>query len=237
MKETNAAELVAALEASNPVATMPAEAPPASSPTPPSVDLASIEPDSLKRAFDPEKFKVNEDGTPRRDAAGRFIAKGIGRKGKKAPTISAKNPAKPELKSYIPTEPPPKPENVGDRAPMEEGAEPPSPPSESMAYAIGAIYAQAGVALSMAILGNDWKPDSKEEFTELARLVGAYLEAKGVEDLAPEWGLILGLGTYAGKRIPRPRTQSRLIMWGDKLKFWFTGRKNARDMEALSKED
>lgn len=233
---TDPTKLAAELANSHPVATMPPETPPEPAKAePPPLDPETVEPDSNGSKWDASRFKVDANGQPRRDKIGRFIPKGIGKAAKAAKVAKPQSAAKPQgPQSFIP-------EDTTGQDEMKAGEALPSPAPETPAAApqyaaLGAVYTQAGISLAMALLGPDWKPDNKDEFEELAKLTAAYLEAEQVQDLSPKWAMLFGFCTYAGKRLPRPKTQTRLAGWKTTLSAWWTGRRNASDLKKLSRE-
>jgi hypothetical protein len=170
--------------------------------------------DSLGRAFDAGKF------APRFDSRGRWINKNAGRK----PTTPAG--AQESGKSFVPP----------DAAPAAPTAQPITPAAaigpQSDRFDLAAeMYCRASYSIADGIFSGDgeWLPESDGEHLALRAAVATYLRHKNTDDLPPGLALALAAGTYGAKRMSRPRTLSRLRMFGywirARIYAWRTGRR------------
>lgn len=98
---------------------------------------------------------------------------------------------------------------------------------------IADVYTRAAVAGAMGLLGDEWAPDDESEFVALRNSAAAYLRATQRDDLPPGWALAFAALTYAGKRLPRPKTQSRLAFFRAKFAAWWRGHAVARQVAAM----
>jgi hypothetical protein len=98
---------------------------------------------------------------------------------------------------------------------------------------LGDVYTRAALAGAMSIFGDEWEPDDPAEYAALRDSVAAYLRATQKEDLPPGWALAFAALTYAGKRIPKPKTQTRLAAFKSMVIAWWRGHSVARKMAAM----
>ena len=203
-----------------PPASAPAVPPPAADPAPadttavPSAPAASapVERDSLARPFDPAKFKREKD------AVGRWKNLFAGRGGKNRAAAA--------------------PSDVPEIAPEAEPATPagakiaPVAPVDRFTL-LADVYSRAGIAGAMGLFGEEWQPDDDSEFVALRDSVAAYLKATNQTDLSPGAALAFAILTYSAKRLPRPKTQSRLAFLREKLSAWWRGRRIARAVASM----
>lgn len=219
--QTNAADLARELAASmpTPTAPIPAEHGPAKVAEILPPPAAQAERDALGRPFDAAKFATDAAGKPRKDKLGRFFSRLLGR-GKAAPAPAAPPPA-----SFIPTEgptPPPTPPNAAEGAGAGHGATAAGSPDKYTLLAD--VYTRAAIAGAMGLFGDEWEPDNDAEFRGLRDSLAAYLRVKQTEDLSPGWALALAGITYGARRLPRPKTQSRIAFFRERVAAWWRGR-------------
>ena len=185
--------------------------------------------------FRPGFHRTNPDGTPFVNVRGFFMPIG-GRKPAAAP-VPASQPAAP-----APAGPAPDLSDIADAAkapepvPEPAGAEPINPAagkSPDRFTLLADVYTRAGIAGAMGALGEEWSPDDDAEFVALRESVAAYLRATNREDLSPGWALTFAVMTYGAKRLPRPKTQSRLAFFREKITAWWRGRSVARTVASL----
>ena len=218
--------------AAAPTPSAPAETTNAAGVTPP--PAADAPRDSLGRAFDPEKFAADSTGRPKVDSKGRFYSNKLGAKKGAAASSSSTPPPPSAPQSFIPTDP----------APGSTAAPPPAaaPASSSSAPAaanidrfamLGDVYTRAALAGAMAVFGDEWEPDDASEYAALRDSVAAYLRATNRDDLPPGYALAFAALTYAGKRVPRPKTQTRIAGFVAGVKAWWRGHSVARRMAAM----
>ena len=199
----------------------------------------AIPKDSAGAAFDPSRHLARADGTPvvnRR--TGRFMP--VGNAARKTPAAApapASQPAAP-----APAGPAPDLSDIAAAAkapepvPEPAGAEPINPAagkSPDRFTLLADVYTRAGIAGAMGALGEEWSPDDDAEFVALRESVAAYLRATNREDLSPGWALTFAVMTYGAKRLPRPKTQSRLAFFREKITAWWRGRSVARTVASL----
>ena len=96
-------------------------------------------------------------------------------------------------------------------------------PEQSYA-ACGTTTAQMTFMLGMVVGGEEWKP-SHDESVYMATAWTDYFRAKGIKDLPPGVVVATALISYAGPRLFKPNTQTRIKMAGAKLKAFFNRRK------------
>ncbi len=84
------------------------------------------------------------------------------------------------------------------------------------------------------MFGAEWKAD-KEEMTMVEQSMGDYFVATQRQDFPPGVALLMVFGTFVGRRLTMPKTQSglqrlklRLAVWMVKRKLRKSGRANAR---------
>jgi hypothetical protein len=182
--------------------------PPASAPAPsPGASFNPHDPkpgelDSKGRKYNPESF------LPKKDKIGRWVSRGGGR----------------------PTDKPPA-SRVGDDKP----AAPPTLPSGSAGDrydAAAELYTRTFYGLADAAMagGGEWLPENDGEHAAFRQSVAAYLRHKQSEDLPPGLALCFAIASYAGKRVTKPNTQTRLRLYFAWIKAkwgaWKFGRKN-----------
>lgn len=225
--ETQPSAIVAELAATMPTPTAPATTTQAPTPSPKPEAAKRHAPDSNGKEFDPAKHKVDAQGNPRRDAIGRFISTRQGgnhataaKPAQQASFIPDDTPAAP---APAPTAPQTAPTVEADGSGMmDRGA-------VADKYALLAdVYTRAALAGMMAALGDEWQPDDDAEYCGLRDSVAAYLRATQQEELSPGWALAFAVATYGGKRIPRPKTQTRIAGFIGALKAWWQGRRVSR---------
>ena len=190
----------------------------------------AIPKDSAGAAFDPSRHLARADGTPvvnRR--TGRFMPVGNAARKSPAAAPAPAGPA-PDLSDIAAAAKAPEP------APEPAGAEPINPAagkSPDRFTLLADVYTRAGIAGAMGALGEEWSPDDDAEFVALRESVAAYLRATNREDLSPGWALTFAVMTYGAKRLPRPKTQSRLAFFREKITAWWRGRSVARTVASL----
>lgn len=114
-----------------------------------------------------------------------------------------------------------------------EAAKPAAPTGPDRYDLLADVYCRAGIAGAMSVFGDEWAADDEAEFVGLRNAAAAYLRATQREDLSPGWALAFAAFAYAGKRIPKPKTQSRIAYFREKLSAWWRGRSVARQMAAM----
>jgi len=232
--QTNAADIARELAASmpTPTAPLPAAAPGELPRHPsPAVEIHATAPevDALGRKFDAAKFAADAAGKPRKDKLGRFFSRLLGR-GRATPAPAAPPPA-----SFIPAEGPTPPPTLPN-APEGQGiaAGKASGDADPDKYTLLAdVYTRAAIAGAMGLMGDEWEPDNEAEFRGLRDSLAAYLRAKQMEDLSPGWALALTGITYGARRLPRPKTQSRIAFFRAKLAAWWHGRQVSAAVAAM----
>lgn len=187
-----------------------------------------VEKDALGRPFNPSIFKRAKD------SIGRWINLRAGRKGSK--------PKPGSQESFIPEEK--KPAAVSgspDTSPATPQAAPvasdepakPSLPAPDRFDLLADVYCRAAIAGAMGIMSEEWAPDDDAEYIGIRNSAAAYLRATNREDLSPGWALVITGVTYAAKRLPRPKTQSRLAYFKGKVSAWWKGRQIANTTASL----
>ena len=170
--------------------------------------IGTIQTDSLSvsgnidalSGFDPAIHAVNADGTPKRKSNGDYALK----RGKKPGQSSLPKPGTPSGSLAA----------QGDVAPG--GAPNVTVSSEQAAK----MAANCIINLTVAICGEEvGKPESKEEAEGLKNCFKDYFDVRGVPDVPPELGLVIGLFSYMGHRLTNEKALSRI----DKLKIQFAG--------------
>lgn len=148
--------------------------------------------------FDPAIHASNPDGTPKRRANGEYAKK----RGRKAGTGNLPG---------IFSAPANKPEN--------EQAETPQRPRVSSEQA-AKMAANTVINLAVIVCGEEiGMPESQDEANGLKICFKDYFDAKGVPDIPPELGIVLGIAAYFGPRLLKEQTLTRL----DKFKLQFAG--------------
>gem|GEM_PF-4449955 len=198
----------------------PAPAPDRSEPVPPVEPAAPVDCDAKGVPFDPDRhLPVKHPRTgcwmPRRKPA--------------AGTPPPKAPASAGCAAGSDAPPP----DLSDIAAAARSPESPKAAGPDRFEAIADVYCRAGIAGAMGLFGDEWAPDDNAEFVALRQSAAAYLRATNREDLPPGWALAFAVLTYAGKRLPRPKTQSRIAFFRAKLSAWWRGRSVARQMAAM----
>ena len=222
IQETPPADIVAELDPALP--TPPAPATPApQAPVTPATPPADAPKDVNGVSFDPTKHATNADGTPRRDKLGRFFSNRFGGSKAKAPVATLE--VKPV--SFIP-EATPTGQSTPPVTPKTEAVKVPEGQGSDRFTLLADVCARAALSGLMAALGDEWAPDDDAEYIGLRDSVAAYLRATNREDLSPGWALAFAGVTYAGKRLPRPKTQTRIAFFMDKVRAWWRGRSVAR---------
>lgn len=210
-----AAELAADQLTPPPAAAAPSVSPPA---IPAGVPGAAPEVDSLGRPFDAAKF------APKKDTRGRWVNKNAGRKPGSAPAATSTG------KSFVAPDPDATPPAAA------AAADGPATPATADRFDLAAeMYTRAAYSVADGIFSGqgEWLPESDGEHVGLRQALATYLRHKGSDDLPPGVSLGLAVATYGAKRMSRPKTLSRLRLWGiwlsTKIYAWRTGRR----LEAL----
>jgi hypothetical protein len=173
--------------------------------------------DALGRAFDAVKFAADEAGNPKKDSKGRFYSRNLGKRpAEPAPDLSDIDRA---AKGQAPEAP--------------AGSAPAAAGSPDRFDLLADVYTRAAVAGTLALFSDEWAPDDAAEFIGLRNAAAAYLRATQRDDLPPGWALGFACLTYAGKRLPRPKTQSRLAYYRAILSAWWRGRQHSRAVAAM----
>ena len=167
--------------------------------------IGAIQSDSLSvsgnidalSGFDPAIHAVNADGTPKRKSNGDYALK----RGKKPGQSSLPKPGAP----------------VSAGEPVTQNSAPAVTVSSEQA---AKMAANCIINLTVAICGEEvGKPESKEEAEGLKNCFKDYFDVRGVPDVPPELGLVIGLFGYMGHRLTNEKALSRI----DKLKIQFAG--------------
>lgn len=90
------------------------------------------------------------------------------------------------------------------------------PGTYEAACAATAIFIQT----SVAFFGDEWQPEvlpHTNEEDQMAAAFQRYFEVKGIVDFPPGVALSICLMSYAGRRLARPKTQSRFMQLKDAL--------------------
>lgn len=230
------AQPIAAADMAAPLLEMPKATVAPDAPTPAAAPAPSPAPavkDSLGRSFDASKFAADSAGKPRFDTKGRFINANAGRKSpagapKKAPAVRSA----PQSASFIPPETPAA-QASAPQAPAEDATLPAAGKIDKYDLAAD-MYCRAAYGLAASALSDEWMPDDDSEHEALRASVAAYLRAKGEIDLSPGQALALAVLGYAGKRIPRPKTQARLSVFFQRVKDWFAGLRGMRRAQSIA---
>ena len=169
--------------------------------------------DAWNRPFNPDSFH------PRKAKNGTWISKGGGRK---------KSPGEASQAST----PPPK-SVVG-----EAGGAVPSGPGDRF-DAAAEVYARAAYSITDGVMnGNgEWLPDNDGEHVAFRTALAAYLRAKGSEDLPPGAAFALAAASYAGKRVTRPNTATRIRLIGAWIRAKWQTWRNRRTLAALPTQE
>lgn len=200
----------------------PAQVSPAPAPAP-----GAAETDSLGRPFDPSKFKREKDSLKRWKNL--FAGRG-GKARAQEKTPEAKTPERaPTPASADVPDVAPEPEPAADPAQAAPGA--PAVVVDRFTL-LSDVYCRAGIAGAMGVFGDEWAPDDDSEYVALRDSVAAYLKATNQDDLSPGAALGFALLTYGAKRLPRPKTQSRISWARERLAAWWRGRRIARAVSA-----
>lgn len=152
--------------------------------------------DKAGNEFDPDKYKIDREGKPRRDKRGYFIPINKGR---------PKAGAKKETQNAAPGLPP----NMDD----------------ADVYGALFVDTGTSV-LAGVFSDPEWMPESPEERTQLVTCVAAYLRTKDEMDLPPGWALAMGLSVYAGKRLSKPTIREKIGLFFIRIKNLLKGKKN-----------
>ena len=159
---------------------------------------ASFERDSLKRIFDPNKFRTR-DGKPQLDTQGRFVPFGGGRKRKTPNAPFAAQPQPAPQPSYIPREPSAPPPSPESGTPPETGEPAPAPAGGAMpaasAKAAAEVATNAGYTITGALI-RDHKAarPTAAEHANLRDTTAAYIEARGLRFVG---GVAIAIGFLA----------------------------------------
>jgi len=166
--------------------------------------------DSWNRPFNPDSFH------PRKAKNGTWISKGGGRK---------KSGAAPQAaSSSIPQS------VVGESG----GGYSSSGPGDRFDNA-AEVYSRAAYSIADGVMnGNgEWLPDNDGEHVAFRTALAAYLRAKGSEDLPPGAAFALAAASYAGKRVTRPNTATRIRLIAAWVKAKYAEWRNRRTLSAL----
>lgn len=192
-------------------------------PAEPAEPAAPVDCDAKGVPFDPERHLATKHPKTGCWMPRRKPASATGTPPPKAPAAS---PA-----ATAPDAPPPP--DLSDIAAAAQAPEPPKAAGPDRFDAIADVYCRAGIAGAMGLFGDEWAPDDNAEFVALRQSAAAYLRATNREDLPPGWALAFAVLTYAGKRLPRPKTQGRIAYFRAKFSAWWRGRSVARQMAAM----
>jgi hypothetical protein len=77
------------------------------------------------------------------------------------------------------------------------------------------VYSRAFYSVSDGLMagGGEWLPENDGEHVALRGSMAAYMRQKGMDDLPPGLAFALAMATYAGKRVSKPNTQTRLRLF------------------------
>lgn len=77
------------------------------------------------------------------------------------------------------------------------------------------VYSRAFYSVSDGLMagGGEWLPENDGEHIALRGSMAAYMRHKGMDDLPPGLAFALAMATYAGKRVSKPNTQTRLRLF------------------------
>ena len=175
--------------------------------------------DAWNRPFDSNSF------LPRKSKIGTWIPKGAGRKSKNPQPTSThqtneKTNSKTSSGSVVGETETEKQQilSAGDR--FDAAAE---------------IYTRAAYSITDGIMnGNgEWLPDNDGEHVAFRTALAAYLRAKNSEDLPPGAAFALAAASYAGKRVTRPNTATRIRLIGAWVKAKWQNWRNRKTLAAL----
>ena len=190
-----------------------------SQPTPAANDPKPGELDAWNRPFDSNSF------LPKKSKIGTWIPKGAGRKsknGQKTPQ-PATNQQKPNPSSSSSV--------VGET----ESEKQQTLTAGDRFDAAAEIYTRAAYSITDGILnGNgEWLPDNDGEHRAFRDAMAAYLRAKNSEDLPPGAAFALAAASYAGKRVTRPNTATRIRLIAAWIHAKYSEWRNRRTLAAL----
>lgn len=183
---------------------------PATAPTPGSVgDPKPGDLDAWNRPWNPDSF------FPRKAKNGTWVTRGGGKK-KTAPGQPTPAPAPRSV--------------VGDAS----GSGYSSGPGDRFDNA-AEVYSRAAYSIADGVMnGNgEWLPDNDGEHVAFRTALAAYLRAKGSEDLPPGAAFALAAASYAGKRVTRPNTATRIRLIAAWCKAKYAEWRNRRTLAAL----
>lgn len=168
--------------------------------------------DAWNRPYNPDSFH------PRKAKNGTWISKGGGRKKEKMPT--AGNPENPGTRSV-----------VGEPGSVSGFSSGPGDRFDAAAE----VYTRAAYSITDGLMnGNgEWMPDNDAEHVAFRNAMASYLRAKGSEDLPPGAALCLAAASYAGKRVTRPNTATRIRLIGAWVKAKWQNWRNRKTLAAL----
>lgn len=149
----------------------------------------------------------------------RLKPKPYGTKRTPTATAPASNPApSPSVVGGIPGESGPAFAPIGDRYDM--AAE---------------VYSRAFYSVSDGLMagGGEWLPENDGEHIALRGSMAAYMRHKGMDDLPPGLAFALAMATYAGKRVSKPNTQTRLRLFAQWAKARWGAWRHGRRIENL----
>lgn len=198
-EKVSADSLVTPLAENMPVPTGPLpEPPPDDFPPDPNLQENAPKTDTVKdrvgNVFDPSIYKRDEKGAPRLDKSGCFIPVNKGRKpGSKNDKEKPVTLAESQNVSGIPDE--------YDHA--------------------AAMYFDMTTGALAGFISDEWNPDNDAERAGMLKVVAAYLRAKGSIDVTPGQALCFASIGYIGKRVNKPKTKERLVLWWLKAKEFF----------------
>lgn len=97
------------------------------------------------------------------------------------------------------------------------------------------VYTRAAYSITDGLMnGNgEWMPDNDAEHVAFRNAMASYLRAKGSEDLPPGAALCLAAASYAGKRVTRPNTATRIRLIGAWVKAKWQNWRNRKTLAAL----
>ena len=175
--------------------------------------------DAWNRPFDSNSF------LPRKSKIGTWIPKGAGRKSKN-PQKTAKAETNEEKKSQSESS-----SVVGET----ESEKKQILTAGDRFDAAAEIYTRAAYSITDGIMnGNgEWLPDNDGEHRAFRDAMAAYLRSKNSEDLPPGAAFALAAASYAGKRVTRPNTATRIRLISAWLKAKYQEWRNRRTLAAL----
>ncbi len=87
------------------------------------------------------------------------------------------------------------------------------------------MYFDMGTGVLQGVISDEWKPEDENERQGMIQAVASYLRATGHTEVSPGMALTFALCAYAGKRVGKPKTKEKLVVFWLKLKGWFNSLK------------